>query len=95
VTYLEPWRRRLRELVCRNGRSQGDVAARAGVTEETLSRILTGETGDPKLTTLMAIVQASGGTLGWVLGEPTYTLSADERDKLLAAAAIIREVLSG
>lgn len=88
-TYVEPWRQRLRKLVTKGGRRQCAVAARAGVSEEGLSRILTGETREPRLATIQAIVQACGETMGWLLEEPGYCLSAAQRDRLREAAAII------
>ena len=54
-----------------------DVSRRSGVTIAQISRIENG-LADPRLSTLMRILEATGGTLADVSSPPVRTLSVDE-----------------
>jgi transcriptional regulator with XRE-family HTH domain len=62
----------------------------AGITPETLSRLLTGESKRPAFQTIVNVTHAAGQTVGWLLEERGYTFNAEERTKLREAAVIIR-----
>jgi len=80
------WRKRLRQAVVRTRRSQASIAEQAGVTPETLSRVLTGVHAQPGFETVVRIVYATGESVGWVLREPQAPLSADGQ-------AMMREII--
>lgn len=84
------WRERLREAIKRNGLKHSIVAMDAGITPESLSRILNAEHAHPRFDTVVRIVHATGETVGWLLEERGYTFSSHERAELREAAVIIR-----
>jgi transcriptional regulator with XRE-family HTH domain len=83
------WRERLRLAIAQDGRKQAAIAWQAGVAPETLSRILNG--ANPHLETVAKIAHACGTTVGWLLREHGYSLSAQQRRQLRDAAALIIE----
>jgi len=88
------WRKRLREAVDRSWMKREALARKAGTTEETLSRILTGRIPTPGFDLVVRITHAAGESVGWILGEYGYSLSEDERGRLRDAAVIIISVTS-
>jgi SOS-response transcriptional repressor LexA len=54
----------------------------AGLPEETVSRIMTGVTEDPRLFTVKRIADALDVTVGWLLDEKGYVFSGEDRDEL-------------
>ena len=82
------WRARLREAIERSGKTHGAIAAEAGIDPTTLSRILNGHM-QPRFGTVVRIAHACGETVGWLLGEYGYSLSAEERERLRDAAVTI------
>ena len=72
------------------GMKHSIVAMDAGITPESLSRLLTGESVRPTFQTVVNVTHAAGQTVGWLLEERGYTFSADERALLREAAVIIR-----
>ena len=76
---MKDWRHRLRQAVARTGRSQESIAFQAGVTPETLSRVMSGIHAQPGFETVVKITHATGETVGWILGEPQAPLSAEEQ----------------
>lgn len=85
------WRKRLREAIDGSGMKHSIVAMDAGITPESLSRLLTGESKRPTFQTIVNVTHAAGQTVGWLLEERGYTFSAEERAKLREAAVIIRD----
>src|SRR5882724_12689485 len=81
---LEPvgWRERLRAAIDRSGMKHSVVALDAGITPETLSRILTAEHQRPSLETIRRIAHAVHENVGWILGENGFSLSSDESKEL-------------
>jgi transcriptional regulator with XRE-family HTH domain len=75
----DEWRERLRLAVELTGRRQCAIADDAGVSPETLSRILTGVHVQPSFETVVRIVHATGEYVGWILREPRSTLTDDDR----------------
>jgi transcriptional regulator with XRE-family HTH domain len=88
----ENWRERLKFAVKRDGRKQAAIAWAAGITPETLSRIMTGRSARPQLETVARIAHACGTTVGWLLSE-TELLTSDERGTLRDGARILSKVL--
>ena len=86
------WRDRLRQAVRESGKSQSRIACDAGIPEETLSRIVTGDTANPTIGTIVKIAGGLGVTVGWLLGERGYALSPDQRNRLRQAGEIIETV---
>ena len=84
------WRKRLQAAIDASGMKHSIVAMDAGITPESLSRILTADHVHPRFDTVVRIVHAAGQTVGWLLEERGYTFSAEERMKLREAAVIIR-----
>ena len=84
---MNGWRKRLRQAVTRTRRSQESIALQAGVTPETLSRVLSGIHAQPGFETVVRIIHATGESVGWLLREPQTFLSADD-------SARMREVIN-
>jgi transcriptional regulator with XRE-family HTH domain len=89
---LADWRERLRGAIRRTGRRQNAIAEQAGVSPETLSRVLTGGHASPRFDTVVAIVHAAGENVGWLLGEEGFTLSGEQRERVREAAQILADL---
>ena len=87
------WRKRLREAIERSGRKHSIVALEAGVTPETLSRILNAEHQRPALETVVRIAHAVNESVGWLLGEDGFSLSGDETRQLALVVRFLGEAL--
>ena len=66
---------RLGRALQRAGKSQREVADRAGMEESTVSNIITGKTGSPFFATVEKIVLAAGITWSELFDEPQMRLS--------------------
>lgn len=73
------WRERLRAAVDASGRRQNAIAASAGVTPETLSRVLSGVHAQPTFETVVRIAHAIGESVGTLLDEPAFSLDGEQR----------------
>jgi SOS-response transcriptional repressor LexA len=93
VSKVSGWRDRLRTAIETSGKKHGVVAAEAGITAATLSRILTAAHERPALDTIARVAHAVNENVGWILDEPTYVLSADEQKKLHDAMRILETSL--
>jgi DNA-binding phage protein len=60
--WREHWRSRLRKAIDLTRRSQASIALQAGVTPETLSRVLSGVHAQPAFETVVSIIYAAGET---------------------------------
>jgi SOS-response transcriptional repressor LexA len=87
------WRERLRMAIEKSGKKHGAIAAEAGITAATLSRVLTAAHQNPTLDTIVRIARAIGENVGWILDEPNYVLSSDEQRKLHEAVRILETSL--
>ncbi len=76
---LVSWRERLRAAVDASGRTQNAIAATAGVTPETLSRVLSGVHAQPAFETVVRLAHAVGESVGTLLDEPAFVLDAEQR----------------
>lgn len=76
------WRERLRAAVAKSGKKQSVIAMEAGVSPETLSRILTATHERPTFESVVQIAHAANETVGWLLDERGFSLSADEQHQL-------------
>lgn len=76
------WRERLRAAIDASGRRQNAIAESAGVTPETLSRVLSGIHAQPAFDTVVRITHALGESVGTLLNEPAFSLNADQRAEL-------------
>jgi SOS-response transcriptional repressor LexA len=72
-------RARLRAAIDAKGLTQADVAEAADMPEETISRILTGATQEPGVFTIARIAHAIGETVGSLLGEKGFDLTAADQ----------------
>jgi SOS-response transcriptional repressor LexA len=73
------WRERLRAAIDASGRTQNAIAASAGVTPETLSRVLSGVHAQPAFDTVVRITHAVGESVGTLLDEPAFSLDGEQR----------------
>ena len=69
------------------------VALDAGISPETLSRILTSQHQRPSLDTVCRIAHAANENVGWILGEDGFELSADEWVQLSKVVRFLQEGL--
>src|SRR5882672_9179295 len=90
---LEPvgWRERLRAAIDQSGMKHSLVAIDAGITPETLSRILTAEHQRPSLNTITRIAHAVDENVGWILGETGFSLSSSELRELRGVLRFLEE----
>jgi SOS-response transcriptional repressor LexA len=86
---MSVWRSRLRMAIEKSGKKHSAIAAEAGITGATLSRVLTAAHERPALDTIERIAHAINENVGWILDEPGYVLSADEQRKLHDAVRIL------
>jgi len=73
---------RLRGLVDERRLTYSQVAELAGLTDETVGRIMRGTTPNPGVDTLEKIANGLGVTVGWILGEQGFEFSANDRVEL-------------
>jgi SOS-response transcriptional repressor LexA len=73
------WRERLRAAIDASGRTQNAIAASAGVSPETLSRVLNGVHAQPAFDTVVRITHAVGESVGSLLDEPAFSLDGEQR----------------
>jgi transcriptional regulator with XRE-family HTH domain len=76
------WRRRLTHAIDCSRRTQASIAEQAGVTPETLSRVIHGVHAQPGFETVVRIIHATGESVGWLLREPQTFLSADDSARM-------------
>ena len=101
----DSWRQRLRAAITASGMKHSVIALDAGITAETLSRILTAEHQRPSLYTITRIAHAIHENVGWVLGEAGFEITRSGPTQLTVralpallanadAAALLREVVA-
>jgi SOS-response transcriptional repressor LexA len=73
---------RLQQRLEERGLTQTRVAELAGVPDETVSRIVSGKTKNPRVFTLSKIARVLGVTVGWILGERGFEFSPEQRAEL-------------
>jgi transcriptional regulator with XRE-family HTH domain len=76
------WRRRLTHAIDLPRRTQASIAEQAGVSPETLCRVLNGRHARPQFETVVRIVHATGESVGWLLREPQTFLSTDDSARM-------------
>lgn len=86
---------RVRMAIEARGETQASVAARASLPVETIGRIVTRETRNPQVATLMKLAPVLGVSVGWLLGETTAALTPWETHTLGEAIDILRSRLIG
>jgi len=82
IVVLVTWRERLRTAVQRSGQKHSLIALDAGVTPETLSRILNEGHQRPSLESVTRIAHAVNENVGWLLDERGFVLSGQELTQL-------------
>lgn len=86
---------RLRAAIDASGRTQSWIAERSGVPDDTISRIVTRETKNPQIVTLLKLAPVLGVSVGWLLGEKIAPFTTAETRALAAAVDILRYRLAG
>jgi transcriptional regulator with XRE-family HTH domain len=89
------WRERLRASVDVSRRKHSLIAADAGVSPETLSRVLSGQHPRPSFETVVRIAHAVGENVGWILGEHGFALTAAQRRELRGFIAFLNAEILG
>jgi len=84
------WRERLRAAVRASRRKHSAIAADAGVTPVTLSRILNAAEVKPAFETVVRIAHAVNESVGWLLEEPGHDLSAPQKKRLAEALEFLQ-----
>ncbi|QCP52730.1 helix-turn-helix domain-containing protein [Trinickia violacea] len=76
---------RIRALMHQQGMSDADLARKTGISPATLSRVLSLATEDPRISTLTAIAEALGTTVGYLLhSERAYPIPILDWSEMLA-----------
>ena len=92
------WLANLKELKQKANLSCAQIAKLANMPEHTVARIFSGETPDPRVSTLHSIVKALGGSLDDILADTGAVLASTnlraERDCLLAERDRLLEELA-
>ncbi|KVV39634.1 phage repressor [Burkholderia ubonensis] len=84
---------RIRALMQRQGLSDADLARKTGVSPATLSRVLSMATEDPRISTVMALADALGTTVGYLLqSERAYPIPILGWDEMLGYARGVYDV---
>lgn len=73
---------RLQDLLDERQLSRSRVAELAGLPDETVNRIVSGSTTNPRIETLAKIAHALNVTIGWILGEKGFEFSPENRTEL-------------
>ena len=84
---------RIRALMRQQGMNDADLARKTGVSAGTLSRVLSMETEDPRISTVLAIADALGSTVGYLLqSERAYPIPILGWDEIVEFARGHRDV---
>jgi phage repressor protein C with HTH and peptisase S24 domain len=86
------WRARLRLAIERSGKKQSAIASDAGISAESLSRILNSHVR-PTFDTVVRITRAVNENVGWLLDERGFSLSADEQKQLRKVVRFLDDTL--
>ncbi len=95
ITLPSGWRVRLRQAVRASGKKQSEVARESDLTPETLSRILSAEHARPSFQNIAKIAHAAGVSLGWVMEEPGFTLTNEQRAKVRTVGVLLLNLTGG
>lgn len=75
---------RIRALMHQQGLTDADLARKTGISPATLSRVLSMATEDPRISTILAIADALGSTVGYLLlSERVYPIPILGWDEML------------
>src|SRR3954454_837065 len=80
--WRKQWRRRLTRAIDLSRRTQVSIAEQAGVSPETLCRVLNGRHAQRQCETVVRSTHATGESFGWLLREPQTFLSADDSARM-------------
>ena len=95
VTFPAGWRERLRQAVRESGRKQSAIAWDIGMTPESVSRILSAQHARPSFESIAKIARAAGVSLGWVMEEPGFNLTDEQRAKVRTAGVLLLNLTGG
>ena len=95
VTLPSGWRVRLRHAVRESGKTQNVVAREANMTPETLSRILSAEHVRPSFQSIAKIAHAAGVGVGWLMEEPGFSLTDEQRAKVRTIGVLLLDLTGG
>lgn len=90
------WRDRLRSAIESSGVTHAEIARRAGLAPETLSRVIRGRHARPEFSTVVRIARAARVSVAWLLDEsfPGIQLTARERDVIRQAGVILLDAIT-
>jgi DNA-binding phage protein len=89
------WRERLRQAVRASGKTQSAIAREVDMTQESVSRILSAHHVRPSFETVAKIAHASGVSVGWILREPGFVLTDEQRAKIRTAGMVLVNLTGG
>jgi transcriptional regulator with XRE-family HTH domain len=95
VTLPSGWRVRLRQAIRESGKKQSAVAREAGMTPESVCRILSAQHARPSFESIARIARAAGVSLGWIMEEPGLTLTDEQRAKVRTAGVLLLNLTGG
>jgi transcriptional regulator with XRE-family HTH domain len=83
------WLENLQELKKRSGMTVKQIAEKTGMSERTITRILSGETERPYVDTLDIIVKALGYDLGYIFAATKVIVATDDLVKIKEYADVV------
>jgi hypothetical protein len=95
ATFPAGWRERLRQAIRESGKKQSVIAYEAGMTPETVSRILSAQHARPSFESIAKIARAAGVSLGWIMEEPGFSLTDEQRAKVRTAGVLLLNLTGG
>jgi len=95
VTLSPEWRERLRQAVRASGKKQSVIALDTGLTPETVCKILSAVHARPSFDSIAKIAHAAGVSVGWVLEEPGFSLTDEQRAKVRTAGVLLLGLTGG
>src|SRR5258708_8825756 len=89
VTLPSGQRVRARQAIRESGKKQSAVACEAGMTPESVCRILSAQHARPSSESIARIARADGVSLGWIMEEPGFTSTDELRAKVRTAGVLL------
>ncbi len=94
VTLPSGWRVRLLQAIRESGKKQAAVAREAGRPLR-VSSASSPQNARPSFESIARIARAAGVSLGWIMEEPGFTLTDEQRAKVRTAGVLLLNLKAG